>query len=111
MFKYLVTYLIVTFHQTECPDYKPSTDKFGVTTWPQFHCAVLHMKSESENKSIEFNSRDSAFRFYNDAMKAYSKDILDVCCDSSGNEYKQHLIFGGLNQSHLDSIRIDSVKL
>lgn len=46
-----------------CPDYKP--DQFG--RYPTTTCLVMHY--ELKNMSKEFNDKDSATSFYNDALK------------------------------------------
>lgn len=98
MWKYLVTYILTSWHSVECPDYKPTTDEFGRTTWPMTHCLVNHMGCDKDTVTKVFVNRDSALVFYSHAI-----DQAKVEESNTG--------FGGLfSKPVLSDIKIDSVK-
>jgi hypothetical protein len=62
MYKYLITWIVVSIQAASCPDVIKESE-FGTLNRSPITCAVYHVKEVRENKCKEFQSRDSAMSF------------------------------------------------
>ena len=73
MWKYIVTWCIMSTAPTPCPD-AARVDEFGRIQNSYFSCAVAHFKTvEDCDFSKTFTQRDSAYAFYNRSKSANKK--------------------------------------
>jgi len=89
--KYIVYWALYHTSLISCPDV-PVADKFGRVPSTYISCSMAHFKTEFVgNKRKEFNTRDSAFSFYREALEQsklfFHADIKDVKIDST--EFKK----------------------
>lgn len=95
MFKFIVTWMVVTIVPDSCPD-AGKVDQFGRVVNRGYSCAVFHAKTVFNPQKKEFGNRDSAFAFYRDALKHQpdSNSIITMWSDNN-----------------LADVKIDSVKI
>lgn len=89
MWEYIVNWVIVLTVATSCPDANKQ-DEFGQNSTSNTSCAVYHSKTIKTPKEKRFFNKDSAFQFYNRALKNKSKPNWII-------------------EDGLDEIKIDSV--
>ena len=90
MWKYIVTWVLVTTTTVECPDAN-TVDEFGSKSNSIISCAVNHMDTSRASKEKVFTNRDSAYSFLNRAKNQ-----------------KKHWIFeDGLENVKIDSLRVE----
>lgn len=95
MFKYyIITWVVMSWHQVPCPKDPPVIDKFGRVSESMIESSVLCGESDSVFHKVRIDKMDSAYRFYREALAA-----LDT------SEYPDII---GNGQSAITHVKIDS---
>lgn len=91
MYKYIITWIVVSTQSAPCPDAN-RVSEFGIQNRSIISCAVYHTQTVKENKSREFYSKDST--------NVFIKNI---------NNYKP-TGFNFSMEDKIESIKLDSLK-
>jgi hypothetical protein len=96
MFKYyIITWIVMSWHETGCPVDPPVVDKFGRVSEQPVVYTVMCGQTDSTFHKQRFDSRDSAYAFYKDALRESAIDP-DFSPPSNGA---------------IRNVKIDSVKM
>lgn len=94
MFKYIVTYIIITMQFIPCPAKLPTVDEFGRTNYPIGQTSEACYKRDTAKMSKEFIDRRLALEFI-----------------QRGQDKKSLGWMPEFNSGNLDNFKLDSVKL
>lgn len=93
MFKYIITWVVVSTHISGGPISAPLPDKFGRVESSSTVSAVAYFSETRVKHSKTIRSRDSAVAFYKDAFSQTTHDLI------------------GPDGDYMEDVKIDSIKI